>query len=63
MIPATLEKTTAKPDGAKDAITEFTVGSTPIYIGTERYEPGASVKLTASQAKRLDALVIAAKPA
>ena len=54
--------TNIKPEPAKDATTEFTVGEVPIYIGTDCYGPGASVKLTASQATRLGALVKAAKP-
>lgn len=61
----TPEKTaTAKPDTKPDTKPEvkakYTVGNTPIYIGADRHDPGATVELTASQAKRLDALVTAA---
>ena len=46
----------AKPD----ATAKHTVGDAPIYVDAVRYDPGASVELTASQANRLGAAV---KPA
>ena len=46
----------AKPE----ATAKYTVGDAPIYVGNVRFEPGASVELTASQANRLGTAV---KPA
>lgn len=53
-----IDKTTpAKPDAKPEATVRFTVGDAPIYIGTDRYDPGTEVILTESQAKRLGAAV------